>query len=135
MLFRSEFLADPPDGLAGDANRDGVRDSGDDEFIELVNTTTHDIDISAYKIFTRGTGSDTLRHVFAAGTILRSCSAIVVFGGGTAAFNPNDPAFGGALVVKASTGGLSLVNGGGGAPRPDSADSDTPFGRGVHRLR
>ena len=58
----NEFLADPPDGLAGDANRDGVRDSGDDEFIELVNTTTHDIDVSAYKIFTRGTGSDTLRH-------------------------------------------------------------------------
>ncbi|MEP6819076.1 MAG: lamin tail domain-containing protein [bacterium] len=109
----NEFLADPPDGLAGDANRDGVRDSGDDEFIELVNTTTHDIDISAYKIFTRGAGSDTLRHVFAAGTILRSCSAMVVFGGGTAAFNPNDPAFGGALVVKASTGGLSLVNSGG----------------------
>jgi len=107
----NEFIADPPDGLAGDANRDGVRDSGDDEFIELVNTTTHDIDISGYKILTRGTSSDTLRHVFVAGTILRSCSAIVVFGGG----NPNsgDPEFGGAQVVKASTGGLSFVNSGG----------------------
>ena len=108
----NEFLADPPDELAGDANRDGVRDSGDDEFIELVNTTTRDIDISGYKVFTRGTGSDTLRHTVAASTVLRSCSAMVVFGGGTAAFNPNDPAFGGALVVKASTGGLSLVNSG-----------------------
>ncbi len=106
----NEFLADPPDGTPGDANRDGVRDSADDEFIELVNTTTHDIDISAHRIFTRGSGSDTLRHVFAAGTILRSCSAMVVFGGGNSSFNPNDPAFGGALVVKSSSGSLSLVN-------------------------
>ncbi len=113
----NEFLADPPGAaasdLAGDANRDGVRDSGDDEFIELVNTTTRDIDLSGYKLFTRGTGSDTLRHTFAPGTILRSCSAVVVFGGGNANFNPNDPAFGGSLVLKASSGGLSLVNGGG----------------------
>jgi len=112
-ILINEFLADPPEGAAGDANRDGVRDSADDEFVELVNTTTHDIDIGDYRIFSRGTGSDTLRHVFAAGTILPSCSAIAVFGGGTSAFNPNDPAFGGAQVVKASTNALSLVNSGG----------------------
>ncbi len=109
-ILINEFLADPPDGAAGDANRDGVRDSADDEFIELVNTTTSDIDIGYYQIFSRGTGSDTLRHVFAADTILRSCSSIVVFGGSTTAFNPSDPAFGGAQVVKASTNSLSLVN-------------------------
>ena len=109
----NEFMADPPDGAAGDANRDGTRDASQDEFIELVNTTTNDIDISGYRIFTRGTGADTLRHTFAAGTILRACSAVVVFGGGSASFNPSDPAFGGALVLKASTGGLTLVNGGG----------------------
>jgi hypothetical protein len=109
----NEFLADPPDGAAGDANRDGVRDSADDEFVELVNTTTHDIDLTGYRIFTRGTGSDTLRHVFAAGTVLRPCSAIVVFGDANAAFNPDDPAFGGALVVKSTTHSLSLVNSGG----------------------
>lgn len=112
-ILINEFLADPPEGGAGDANRDGVRDSADDEFVELVNTTTYDIDISDYRIFSRGTGSDTLRHIFAAGTILPSCSAIVVFGGGTSAFNSNDPAFGGARVVKASTNALSLVNSGG----------------------
>jgi uncharacterized protein (TIGR03437 family) len=113
----NEFLADPPGAAAtniqGDANRDGVRSASDDEFVELINTTTHDIDISSYKIFTRGTGSDVLRHTFAAGAILRSCSAVVVFGGGGSGFNPNDPAFGGALIVKASSGGISLVNGGG----------------------
>ena len=35
---------------------------------------------------------------------------MVVFGGGT--FNPGDPLFGCAQVVKASSGGLSLTNGG-----------------------
>jgi uncharacterized protein (TIGR03437 family) len=112
-ILINEFLADPGEGAAGDANRDGLRDSADDEFVELVNTTTHDIDIGDYRIFSRGTGSDTLRHIFAAGTILRSCSSIVVFGGGNSAFNPSDPAFGGARVVKASTNSLSLVNSGG----------------------
>ena len=32
----NEVLADPPDGLAGDANHDGVRSSAEDEFVELV---------------------------------------------------------------------------------------------------
>jgi uncharacterized protein (TIGR03437 family) len=113
----NEFLADPPGTAAtdtmGDANHDGVRDSSDDEFIELVNTTTRDIDISGYRILNRGTGADTLRHVFAAGTILRSCSAVVIFGDGNSNFDPNNPAFGGALVVKASTHSISLVNSGG----------------------
>ncbi|HUS12361.1 MAG TPA: lamin tail domain-containing protein [Pyrinomonadaceae bacterium] len=113
-LLINEFLADPAfsvtDPTVGDANRDGLRDASQDEFIELVNTTTHDIDISGYRIFTRSTGSDTLRHVFAAGTILRSCSAVVVFGGGEASFNPGNPAFGGAQVVKASRSSLSLAN-------------------------
>jgi uncharacterized protein (TIGR03437 family) len=121
----NEFLADPPGAtgtdIIGDANRDGVRDSADDEFVELVNTTPHDIDISGYRIFTRGTGSDIVRHLFAAGTILRSCSAVVVFGGGNSSFNPNDPAFGGALVFKASSGSLSLVNSGGAITLQDQA--------------
>jgi uncharacterized protein (TIGR03437 family) len=119
----NEFLADPPDGTAGDVNRDGARDASQDEFVELVNTTTHDIDISGYRILTRGTGSDTLRHVFAAPTILRSCSAVVVFGGGNTNFNPNDPAFGGAQVVKASSGGLSLVNSSGAITVQDQVNS------------
>jgi hypothetical protein len=119
----NEVLADPPDGIAGDANRDGVRDSSDDEFIELVNTTTHDIDISIYQLLSRSssTTTDTLRHTFAAGSILPACSAAVVFGGG--AFDPNDPAFAGALVGKASSGGLSLTNGGGAVTLRDSTST------------
>jgi uncharacterized protein (TIGR03437 family) len=117
----NEALADPPDGIAGDANHDGVRDSSDDEFIELVNTTTHDIDISGYQLRSRSssTTTDSLRHTFGPGTILPGCAAVVVFGGG--AFNPNDAAFAGALVVKASSGALSLTNGGGGITLRDPA--------------
>jgi hypothetical protein len=120
-ILINEVLADPPDQIAGDANRDGVRDSADDEFVELVNTTTHDIDISGYQLLSRSssTTTDTLRHTFAAGTILPACSAAVVFGGG--AFDPANAAFGGALVVKTTSGGLSLTNGGGAITLRDSA--------------
>lgn len=119
----NEALADPPDGIAGDANHDGVRDSADDEFIELVNTTTHDIDISGYQLLSRSSNAttDTLRHTFAAGTILPACAAVVVFGGG--ALDPNNPAFGGTPVVPATSGGLSLTNGGGAITLRDSATS------------
>ncbi len=112
VLF-NEVLADPPDGAAGDANHDGIRDSSDDEFTELVNTTAHDLDISGYQLLSRSSSAttDTLRHTFASGTILPACSAAVVFGGG--AFDPNNPAFAGARVVRATSGGLSLTNGGG----------------------
>ena len=109
----NEVLVDPPPGTAGDANHDGTRDSSQDEFVEFVNATTHDVDISGYQLFTRSstTTTDTLQHTFAGGTILPACSAIVVFGGGT--FDPANPVFGGAQVVKASTNGLSLTNSGG----------------------
>jgi len=109
----NEFLADPPDGLAGDANHDGVRDTSADEFVELVNATTHDIDISGYQLQSRSltTTNDTLRHRFAAGTKLPAGAAIVVFGGGSP--NANNSIFGGSQVIKASSGGLSLVNAGG----------------------
>jgi uncharacterized protein (TIGR03437 family) len=50
----NEILADPPDGIAGDANHDGVRDSSHDEFVELINTTARDLDISGYELQSRG---------------------------------------------------------------------------------
>ena len=114
-ILINEILADPPDGLAGDANHDGVRDASQDEFIELVNSTTRDIDISGYKITTRSSSatSDTERHTFAPGTIFPGGTAIVVFGGG--APSVNDPAFGGAQIFTAngSSSSLSLSNTGG----------------------
>ena len=106
----NEFLADPPEGSQGDANHDGTRSASQDEFIELFNSTPNDIDIGGYQLVTRGGSgtSDVLRHTFAAGMILRSCTAIVVFGGGNP--DPLDPVFGVSQIVTASTGGLSLSN-------------------------
>jgi len=116
-ILINEVLADPPGAAPtdsiGDANHDGVRSSSDDEFVELVNSTSRDIDISGYQLLARSSAaaSDTLRHTFAAGTIVAARTAVVIFGGG--APNPSDPVFGGALILKASTGGLSLSNTGG----------------------
>lgn len=106
-LVINEYLADPPAGDAGDANGDGTRSSSQDEFVEILNRSAEPIDISGYKLF----DADDVRHVFAPGTIIPAFEVAVVFGGGT----PTG-AFGNAaenhLVVKASTGGLSLNNGG-----------------------
>jgi uncharacterized repeat protein (TIGR01451 family) len=117
-VFINEVLADPPDGIAGDANRDGTRDGTQDEFVELVNgsTTNENIGIGGWTIKTRpltGSTTETTRFTFASGTSLPAGTAIVVFGGGTANFNPNDNAFGCAQVVRATTSaGLSLTNAG-----------------------
>ena len=110
----NEVLADPPDGIAGDANHDGVRDGMQDEFVELVNATSSElINIGGWTVRTRATGSMTenTRFTFASGTSLPAGEAIVVFGGGN--FNPSDPIFGCAQVVRATTSsGLSLTNSG-----------------------
>jgi hypothetical protein len=106
-LVINEYLADPPDDTNGDANGDGSRSSSQDEFVEIVNRTSEPIDLSGYRI----SDSEALRHTFSAGTSIPPFEAVVVFGGGT----PKG-AFGNAaengLVFKASSGGLSLNNGG-----------------------
>lgn len=109
-VFINEALADPPNGIAGDANHDGVRDGSDDEFVELVNAQDDAVDISGWTVRTHpvSSTSETTRHVFAPGTIIPAHDALVVFGGGN--FNPTHPAFGGAQVFAVSTSGLSLTN-------------------------
>ena len=110
----NEVLADPPLGIAGDANHDAARDGSQDEFIELVNGASSElISLSNWTIRTRPTGSvtETTRFTFPSGTSLPAGEAIVVFGGGS--FNPSDPVFGCAQVMKATTAaGLSLTNSG-----------------------
>lgn len=125
-ILINEVLADPPDGAQGDANRDGVRSVSQDEFVELVNRSGRDIDISGYQLLTRSTtaASDTVRHTFASGTIFPAGSAIVIFGGWQdLTFDANNPAFGGARVLKASSGGLSLTNSGGSVTLRDASQS------------
>ena len=113
-LVINEILADPPDGAAGDANHDGARSSTQDEFVELVNASTADLNVGGYQITVRGgNGADTVRYTFAADTVIAPGTAVVVFGGAQAAtFDPAHTAFAGALARTASTGGLSLTNGG-----------------------
>lgn len=98
----NEFLADPAANLPGDANGDGVRDGSDDEFVELVNSSSTSIDLSGYTL----NDATELRHTFPNGTILQPNDAVVVFGGGTpTGFDFYD-------VQIASSGALGLNNSG-----------------------
>jgi len=86
--------------IEGDANRDGVRDSDDDEFVELLNNSSNAVDVSGVVV----ADATSNRFTFPANTTLAAGRAVVIFGGG----NPpaNDPAFGGALIF--TTSSLSL---------------------------
>ena len=111
QLIINEVLYDPSNtGLEGDANGDGVYDQVQDEFIEFVNISSADLDVSRYRIYDYDTitGLKTLRHTMGYNLILPPSGALVVFGGGTAIGT-----FGGALVeVDLGTLGLSLGNSG-----------------------
>jgi hypothetical protein len=100
----NEFLADPPSGPPGNANGDGSRGT-DDEFVELVNMSGKDIDMSGWQISDEANGSAA--HTFPAGTVLSAGQAVVVFSSG----NPTG-SFGGAIVQTASGGSISLKNSG-----------------------
>jgi len=102
-LIINEIHADPADGADGDANGDGTRHQYEDEFIEIVNTTAQDIDVSGWVI----SDSVQIRHVFTSTTVISAECSLVVFGGGMPAGD-----FGGAQVQVASTGRLELNNAG-----------------------
>ncbi|WP_370104206.1 lamin tail domain-containing protein [Winogradskyella sp.] len=93
----NEILADPT-GI--DANGDGIVDTTDDEFVELVNNDITSVDITGYIL------SDALgtKHVFGS-IVLPAGGSVVVFGGGT-------PTGISGASETASTGNLQLNNGG-----------------------
>jgi len=99
----NEVHADPDGSLTGDANNDGTRDGSEDEFVEIVNNTGGDVDISGWTL-ADATG---VRHTFPAGTVLTDGCGVVVFGGGSPAGG-----FGGMVVQTASSGFLGLNNSG-----------------------
>jgi predicted extracellular nuclease len=99
----NEFQADPAGDITGDANGDGTRDSSDDEFIEIVNISGADLDISGWSL----SDAVQVRHTFPSNSIIPADCSVVVFGGGT----PTG-VFGGAVVQTASTGAVGLNNGG-----------------------
>jgi len=101
-LVINEILADPS-ATAGDANGDGTIDTTQDEFVEIVNSTASNMDISGWTL----NDAIGVRHMFPAGTLIPANCSVVVFGGGT----PSGT-FGNSLVQTASTGMLGLNNGG-----------------------
>lgn len=102
MLRITEILADPPDGDAGDANRDGERDPIEDEFVEIVNAGPTPVCLSGWAL---GDADDPERHVFPLGPALAPGGTVVVFGGGV----PRGD-FGGDVQTAAFGGRLSLTN-------------------------
>jgi hypothetical protein len=103
-LFINEFFADP-NGAGGivDANGDQVLDSGDDEFIEIVNTLGTPIDISNFTFV-----DDTItRHTFPNPTVIPAGGSLVLFGGGSPTNFPGAQTSGAAQVA---TGGLIGLN-------------------------
>ena len=99
-----EIHADPHP-TEGDANGDSSVSSTQDEFVELVNTTFDEIDVSGWTL------SDLVgvRHTFAGGSVIPPREAAVVFSGGspTGDFGHADD---NGLVFTASSGQLGLNN-------------------------
>ncbi|MBI5149481.1 MAG: lamin tail domain-containing protein, partial [Candidatus Omnitrophica bacterium] len=95
----NEFLADPAMGLAGDANKDGVRSASQDEFVEILNYGFSPVDLTGWSL----ADASAVRHVFPSATELLPYQYLVVFGGGA-------PQLDGIFWQLASTGALSLNN-------------------------
>jgi len=100
-VILNEVFADPPSGLIGDANNDGTRSATQDEFVELLNFGTEEVDISGWSI----SDSVSTRHIFPSSTVLSPYTFLAVFGGG----NPVLPDINWQV---ASSGSLGLNNGG-----------------------
>lgn len=80
----NEVQVDPASGPDGDANGDGIRDTYEDEFIELVNRGSDPVDISGFQLGAAGAEM----YVFEAGTTLAPGQYVAVFGGGDPANLP-----------------------------------------------
>ena len=115
----NEVLYDPPSGIAGDANNDGIRDPNEDEFVEFVNLSDSCIDLSGCKIFdTENLNNGSANHQFPDNTFLSSGKSLIVFGGGV----PNG-VFGNALVFVSSNVVMNLNNSGDVMTLTDSLDN------------
>lgn len=97
----NEILADP--GAVNDSNNNGSFDPVENEFLEIVNLSGADADISGWTI------SDLVRvrHVFPEGSLVPAGCAVVIFGSG-----PLGPSDSGALRLTSSSGILALNNSG-----------------------
>jgi hypothetical protein len=99
VILINEMLADPA-ALTGDANGDGVINTSQDEFIELVNTGGLAVSLDGWSL----SDAVQVRHLFVPGTLIPAYGFFVVFGGGA----PQ----GFAQASVASSGALGLNNAG-----------------------
>lgn len=83
-LLLNEILYDPSNsGLAGDANGDGSYVQDEDEFIEIINISGGELDISGFRVWdTEAWNAGTYRHEFPPGTTLAADEVFLLFGGG-----------------------------------------------------
>lgn len=102
-LVINEVLADPG-ADDGDANEDGIRDSTDDEFVEIVNASSRDISLAGITICVSKT--DSVKHTFENNALIKAGKAIVIFGGGL------PPAIIGGSTVFVSQSPLKISNSG-----------------------
>ena len=102
-LVLNEFFIDPPLDISGDSNCDGIRHSSDDEFVEIVNVSGYDLNLSGVTI----SDSYLVRHDFQAFS-LPAGGVVVVYGGG----DPNCTWQVNVQAVVASSGALALNNNG-----------------------
>lgn len=108
-LLINEVLYDPSNsGLAGDANGDGVYSQAQDEFLEFVNLSASELDVSGYKIYDEeNLAISSPNHTIPANTIIPAGGALVIFGGGTPTGS-----FGGAIVQTSTSGDFNMNNAG-----------------------
>lgn len=109
QIIINEICYDPSNNaLDGDANGDGVYAQADDEFLELINLSSVDVDLAGWTIYDASSlSSGTPNHTFPANSIVPSGKAIVIFGGGTPTGS-----FGGALVQTSTSGDFNMTNAG-----------------------
>jgi hypothetical protein len=99
-LVINEVLADP--GSSNDANGDGVSDSSDDEFVEIVNLDLRPYELSGLTLH----DNDKERFAFPSGTCVMPGETIVVFG----SYDPNTGSIQPGVLAYGAT--LSLNNDG-----------------------
>jgi hypothetical protein len=74
----NEVHYNPANDISGDANGDGIRSSSQDEFVEIVNGNSFEVDISGWTL----ADDDGVCFTVPQNTMLNSLQAMLVFGGG-----------------------------------------------------
>ncbi|MCF6270257.1 MAG: lamin tail domain-containing protein [Melioribacteraceae bacterium] len=102
----TEIMFDVPADSLGDANGDGVRGSRSDEFVELYNAGTLQIDLTAYQIVER---EGVPVFTFPVGATIDPGQFVVVFGSvGPNGFGSNIPEGTGLYTVNTTTDGANV---------------------------